>query len=276
MTAHELILSGKLELYVAGTLTESEMSKVAIIALESREVASEIEKIERAMVDMLAPAHFELTEREKDTQLLEIFDRITDHCELVQTDTLAIPPPKKKPQGPRIITLVIASLTMLTVGCVVIALNGTTIKGELAALGHDVQNLDGESHRIHADFAGRKEFMGTIRNYFTKRVELKSIDIHSARQADFFLTLYWNPVSRELLLADAHLPDLLFNQQYQLWALHEGKPTFSGLLPQSPHFHNIDLTNSEIDGADSFALTIEPLGGSKTPSYNTLYLRGNL
>lgn len=276
MTAHELISSGKLELYVAGTLTESEMSSVASIARESREVASEIEKIERAMIDMLAPAHFDLTEREKDKQLLEIFDRISDHKEVVQTDTLAIPPPKKKARGPKIITLVIASLTALTLVCVWIALNGTTMKGELSALGHNVQNLNGESHRIHVDFSGRKEFMGMIRNYFTKRVEMKSIAINGLPAADFFLTLYWNPVSKELVLADANLPDLSLHQQYQLWALHEGKPTFSGLLPQSPHFHNIDLTNSEIESADSFALTIEPLGGSKTPTINTLYLQGNL
>ncbi len=276
MTAHELISSGKLELYVAGTLTESEMSNVANIALESREVAFEIEKIERAMVDMLAPAHFDLTEWEKDKQLLEIFERITDQYPQAQTDSLAIPPPKRKLQVPKIISLVIASLTLLTVGSVWIALSGTNIKGALSALGHNVQNLDGESHRIHTDFAGRKAFMGMIRNYSTKRVELKSIAINGLPRADFFLTLYWNPVSKELILADANLPDLSFNQQYQLWALREGIPTFSGLLPQSPHFHNIDLTNSVMDWADSFALTIEPLGGSKTPSFNTLYLRGNL
>jgi hypothetical protein len=267
MTAHELISSGKLELYVAGTLTESEMSSVASIARESREVA---------MIDMLAPAHFDLTEREKDKQLLEIFDRISDQKEVVQTDTLAIPPPKKKAQGPKIITLVIASLTTLTLVCIWIALNGTTMKGELSALGHNVQNLHGESHRIHVDFSGRKAFMGMIRNYFTKRVEMKSIAINGLPGADFFLTLYWNPVSKEVVLAEAKLPDLSLHQQYQLWALHEGKPTFSGLLPQSPHFHNIDLTNSEIESADSFALTIEPLGGSKTPTITTLYLQGNL
>ena len=52
------------------------MGDVAASALEYPEVATEIEKIERAMLDYLSPVEFNMIEREKDHQLDQIFDRI--------------------------------------------------------------------------------------------------------------------------------------------------------------------------------------------------------
>ena len=55
MILQELISSGKLELYVAGVLSEREMADVAALAEEHPEVAMEIEKIEQVMVEFLSP-----------------------------------------------------------------------------------------------------------------------------------------------------------------------------------------------------------------------------
>src|ERR1700743_2096869 len=76
MNVQELISSGKLELYVAGTLSDREMGDVAASAQEFPEIAVEIEKIERAMLDFLSPVEFNMTDREKDGQLGHIFGRI--------------------------------------------------------------------------------------------------------------------------------------------------------------------------------------------------------
>ena len=69
--------SGKLELFVAGTLDEKEMGRISTIALTNPMVAQEIAIIERVMLDFLAPAEFSLTKEEKEREIDEIFNKIT-------------------------------------------------------------------------------------------------------------------------------------------------------------------------------------------------------
>ena len=71
-----LLSSGKLELFVAGTLNEKEMSDISALALNNPMIAQEIERIERVMLDILAPSEFSLTKEKKDQEVDKILRNI--------------------------------------------------------------------------------------------------------------------------------------------------------------------------------------------------------
>ena len=76
--------------------------------------------------------------------------------------------------------------------------------------------------------------------------------------------VFFDPATHRVFLDARRLPPLPAGKQYQLWALHNGKPVDAGLLPvgAGPGL----LPMKEVAAAQAFAVTIEPVGGSATPT----------
>lgn len=83
--------------------------------------------------------------------------------------------------------------------------------------------------------------------------------------------VYWNASEEEVYLNSANLASLPQNQQYQLWALIDGKPVDAGVFDANEGRFQI-MRN--IAQADAFAVTIENQGGSETPTLETLQVLG--
>jgi anti-sigma-K factor RskA len=66
----------------------------------------------------------------------------------------------------------------------------------------------------------------------------------------------------EAVVVGTSLADLSSDRTYQVWRMHDGKPTSVGLLGHGPGLLYVD----DLDGADAFAITVEPAGGSDQPT----------
>lgn len=64
------------------------------------------------------------------------------------------------------------------------------------------------------------------------------------------------------LVVGASLSTLDADETYQVWRMRDGKPTSVGLLGRGPGMLYVD----GIKGADAFAVTVEPSGGSPQPT----------
>ncbi len=62
------------------------------------------------------------------------------------------------------------------------------------------------------------------------------------------------------------LPQLDDDQVYQVWAMHDGTPRPAGLIGAKPGMVYV----SKVAGADAFAVTVEPKGGSERPTTDPL------
>lgn len=86
---------------------------------------------------------------------------------------------------------------------------------------------------------------------------------------------YWNKGKNQVLLAGMNLPKQNPKQQYQLWAIVDGKPVDLGML-------NMDNPNQPISkkvvdtDIQAFAITLEKKGGSPTPNLDQLMVMGNV
>jgi anti-sigma-K factor RskA len=71
-----------------------------------------------------------------------------------------------------------------------------------------------------------------------------------------------SPTHDAAVVVGASLSKLDADQTYQVWRLRDGKPTSVGLLGRGPGLLYVD----GITGAEAFAVTVEPSGGSPQPT----------
>lgn len=87
-------------------------------------------------------------------------------------------------------------------------------------------------------------------------------------------TVYWDTVTKDVYLAVSKLPQPASGQQYQLWAMVDGKPVDAGVfdIVEGPGMTKM----KNIPRAQAFAITLEKKGGSPVPSLDKLYVMGKV
>lgn len=68
------------------------------------------------------------------------------------------------------------------------------------------------------------------------------------------------------------LPQAAADKQYQLWAIVDGKPVDLGVINKDSTFS----TMKQVQNAQAFAITLEPLGGRPAPTMDKMYVLGNV
>ena len=122
--------------------------------------------------------------------------------------------------------------------------------------------------------------MQVINNPSFQRVVMKGTE--NAPQA--LASIYWNQTSQEVYLSVQNLKALAKDQQYQLWAIVDGKPVDMGVFDSPDGLSAKQAGATALSGlikmkatgkAAAFAVTIEPRGGKPAPSLETMQVLGN-
>ncbi len=87
-------------------------------------------------------------------------------------------------------------------------------------------------------------------------------------------SVYWNEQTKEVFLSTQNLRALSQQNQYQLWAIINGKPVDAGIFDGNV----AGLLKMKVigKGAVTFAVTIEPRGGKPSPTLETMQVAGNV
>ena len=93
-------------------------------------------------------------------------------------------------------------------------------------------------------------------------------------QPNAIAAVYRNPESRKNYFEIQTLAPAPEGKQYQLWALIDGQPEDMGVLPLEgiAQLHAFPF----VEGADAFAVTLEPEGGSENPTLSAMVLYGEV
>lgn len=83
--------------------------------------------------------------------------------------------------------------------------------------------------------------------------------------------VYWNSGTQEVYLSIQNMKSLAQENQYQLWAMVDGKPVDAGVFDTNSGGL---LKMKNMSGAGAFAVTIEPRGGKPVPTLETLQMIG--
>ena len=87
-------------------------------------------------------------------------------------------------------------------------------------------------------------------------------------------SVYWNEQTKEVYLSVQNLRDLSKDNQYQLWAIIDGKPVDAGVFDSN--LAGLIKMKEITKGAATFAVTVEPHGGRPSPSLETMQVAGNV
>ncbi|RXM44666.1 anti-sigma factor domain-containing protein [Flavobacterium sp. YO64] len=262
MEAQEYIDSGILELYVYGLLTETENLEIAEMAKKSPEVEKEIISIEKAIVALsssFSPFHS-----------VANFEKIKARLELKHGKVVEMKPTSNWTQY---VGWAAAALLLLGFGYQTLELTKT--KEAITTVGT-------EKSKIEKEYA----FLGEQNKEITKSLtivrDIKNTGVTLGGQAvspTSFAKVYWNKDTKTTYIDAAGLPEPPKGMVYQVWALKLSPvltPTSIGLLSDfegnSQKIFAVDRTNE----AEAFGITLEPAGGSLTPTMTQLYTLGKV
>ena len=103
-----------------------------------------------------------------------------------------------------------------------------------------------------------------------KTVPLLGVEKHPDMKA----MVYMEEKSKQVYLTLENMPVAPENQQYQLWAIVDGKPVSLGVYDQQAKEEMQKM--AVINAAQAFAITLEKRGGSPTPTMENMYVMGKI
>ena len=103
-----------------------------------------------------------------------------------------------------------------------------------------------------------------------KRIDLNSVKPDLSAKA----LVYWNPEQQNVFLETSQLPETPSDKQYQLWAIVDEKPVDLGVVDKGQLSASKLAEMKKAGKASAFAITLEPKGGSKTPTMDQMYVMG--
>lgn len=269
MTPEEYISSGIIELYAMGVLPPAEVAKVEAMLREHPELQRELEHIQQSL-EHLAGAQA-LT---PPPQLKEKIRSRISFNSAAEFNTHQEQQPFT--QQFRIIRnyrmAVAASITLVMMSSAIAYYYKTQYQQTRSALAEVTarQNLlSDELEKASYNSGKMKEEMQVLKNPDIKMVTMKGMPTAPEAMA----MVYWNPVTKEAYVSVKNLPPAAENEQYQLWALVDGKPVDAGVFELST---DTLQKVKDVSAAQTFAVTLEKRGGSPSPTLEKLTVIGNI
>ncbi|MBP1224588.1 anti-sigma factor domain-containing protein [Flavobacterium sp. 1355] len=262
MEAQEYIESGILELYVYGLLTEKENLEIAELAKNNPEVDQEIISIEKAIVALsssFSPFHS-----------VANFEKIKARLELKHGKVVEMKPASNWSQY---VGWAAAVLFLLGLGYQTLELTKT--KDAISTVGTEKNKIEREFAYLNQQNKEAEKSLAIVRDIKNTGVTLGG----QAVSPTSFAKVYWNKETKTTYIDAAGLPKPPKGMVYQVWALKLSPvltPTSIGLLSDfegnSKKIFAVDRTNE----AEAFGITLEPAGGSLTPTMTQLYTLGKV
>lgn len=88
---------------------------------------------------------------------------------------------------------------------------------------------------------------------------------------DALAKIYWMKNTGEVYVDPTNLPGVPEGKQYQLWAIVDGKPVDAGMISTEKGIYHIQKMKS-FGQAQAFAITLEKVGGSPTPTMDQMFV----
>jgi hypothetical protein len=268
----EIIESGMLERFVFGQCTEHELSELVPLIEQNPELKEEINRIEETLMQVAFSQSVTPGEnlKEKIFSTIDATDNITDSKIIKMKRRGAFL--KKENAQVKVYLYAASILLLLSLGTnAVLFTNYNGAKNELA-------ELKDSRRQIAAEFASLRDAHDDLNQQFTLVTNpfVRQIDLEPTKEnSDINAKIYFNNNNGNVILNLAGLQALPKDKQYQLWALVGGNPvdlgTFDGGIKTS-----ILKIMMSVDKPDAFAVTIEPYGGSKSPTLDQMVMLGKL
>ncbi len=262
LTGKELIESGMLELYALGRLSADEKAEVERLCRQYEDVRAELRDIELAMeaVDRTLAKPPSLATKEK------LFGKIAG-----EDPAITRPLPGPAATGNSWMLAASVSVAVISLAAAIFFYQKwNTANQQYEDLVAQNSSLATELNQVKSSLEQNEGQLAIATDAASQRIVLSAIEAGS----DLKVLVYWNTASNDVYLDAGELPTPGSLQDYQLWAIVDGKPVDMGVI--SLEGTGGLLKMKPVANAVAFAITLEPKGGRAQPTLEKMVVAGNV
>jgi anti-sigma-K factor RskA len=289
----DYIESGILEQYALGELSVAEQAAVEAQAASHSEIREELQQVQETL-GFYAEAHVVtppagMRERVLTNVLAQIAAPAPSSA--LRADVDAVAQANHRPAPTETVVRSIGSATapapaarsvwaMAASVALILSLAGNALfysrwqnaSSELVTMQNDQARFAQTSQVVERQLGDLRQENEVLRNDEFKAVALAGTKTAPSARA----RVLFNAATHKVYVDVRSLPALPAGKQYQLWALDKGKPVDAGVLTAATATGEGIQHMKDIASAQTFAMTIEPAGGSVNPTLSTMTVVGNI
>ncbi len=263
MDIKEYINSGVVEMYAMHALNPQEKAEFEQKLLLYPELKKELQKVQESLDDY-SESHASNPRPELRAKILQSIDPTS-----AKTAKGKVVPIRENNSltYKYLIAACLAALVVSTFASWFFYSRWNEAEDRYSALLNDKNQLAKNYNLVKNEYDRNVNDLIVMRDQQSTVIQLFSTDTTK----NFEARIYWNKNSHESYIDVLALPIPDEGKQYQLWALVGGKPIDAGVF-------EITLSGiqrvKDIPAADAWAVTLEPKGGSVSPTLDQMYLLG--
>lgn len=263
MNIHEYISSGVLEAYTLGELSEQERTEVERNLALYPELRRALEQAEALQEKMLMQTALKPRADVK----ASLFEKIASQpsAKVVSLNRDGTRNVWKYAAAAAVTMAIVASYMAIRYHA-----KWKNSEASLQGLIAQNQRLALEYDQVNQRLDKIEEDLDIFDNPAFKRVIMKG----TSAAPESMAYVYWNESTQEVYLSIQSMKELSRNNQYQLWAIIDGKPVDAGVFDMD--ISGLLKMKNIGTGAVTFAVTIEPRGGKGSPSLETMQVAGSV
>tara|TARA_B100000809_G_scaffold263667_1_gene317488 strand:- start:1288 stop:2091 length:804 start_codon:yes stop_codon:yes gene_type:complete len=256
------IESGVLELFVAGQLSDHDNKDVQDLMLKHPEILQEVLEIESAIIKLssaMSPGH--------NKHLLQL---IKNKLQIDGKDVKVISIEKAKYNW----LTYSGWAAVLIVGAGLLWTVNQNQQLEIQVSDADIEKvyLEVQIEEAKTDLAIKENLLNILR-------DKDIISVPLGGQGDFentYAKVYWNKSNNSIYLDAQGLPNTTKGKVWQVWSLtlNPLTPTSLGIIDNFNDDDNKIFNIANANESQAFAITLEPAGGSESPTMEQLYALG--
>ena len=262
MNIKAYIDSGVLELFVAGQLTDQENKEVQDLMVKHPEVLQEVLDIESAIIKLssaMSPGH--------NKHLLQL---IKDKLKSGKKEVKVVSIEKAKYNW----LTYTGWAAAVIVGAGMLWTVNQNKQLEIQVSDADIEKgyLEVQIEEAKTDLAVKEHLLNVLRDRDIISVPLDG----QGNFTNSYAKLYWNKSDNSIYIDAQGLPDAPEGKVWQVWSLtlNPLTPTSLGIIDNFNDDNNKIFNIANTNESQAFGITLEPAGGSETPTMEQLHTLG--
>ena len=271
MTNQEYIESGILELYIAGSLTEEENEAIYNQLLENPDLLDEVLKIEAAIMQLTAAASPQNSKF--------IFKAVREKLGLDENNEPKVIPIQQKPIINWITYSGWAASVLLVIGLMYLFNQNSALKSDIQVVETELQEQTIDNTLLEERISETTANLTEVQKLLSVLRDKDILTVPLAGQAvspESYANVYWDKGANTVYLDVQGLPEPPAGKVYQVWSLtlNPLSPTSLGTIDEFNTNANKIFTIENANESEAFGITLEPAGGSASPTMEQLYTLG--
>jgi len=257
MDVKEYISSGVLELYAMGALSDSERNEVEKMCVAKKEIADELRRVQSALGDY-ATAY---SRNPRPGVRSAIMDKIS--AGNGKAERFGSP---HELTYKYLIAACIASLIISTFASVFFYQKWSEAEDRYVTIVNEKNVMAQNLNVVKYEYDKVNHDISVMRDPAITTITLKAVDSTKYYMAHVF----WNKYTRQTFIDISDLPMPPDDKQYQLWTIVGGQPVDAGVfeMPAAGVMQKV----KQVHESGTWAVTLEPKGGSAAPAMDQMFL----